>query len=306
MSSPLLAADFRIGAPGASYDIIRVTTDPRVAPGLTADLGTMVEYIGSQGGVYLMKYTGWDTAWRVPGEGPLYPRSAADFAAATKITPSALYLMEQMTGDAYDSSGNANTLTATLAPTPQRTLEGKNGAWMAAAGSAYDAAVNDPAANSFLWGGEAAVVSNGAAQVGMAGRIEAAAFGFVFYVQNGTINYLLKDAAGNTVTGTVATVNMITNPVVPYLVVGQVDKAAARFRARVSRAGASIATVDVSIAALGTFTKAAQRYGVGAIPTTGAVFERGIWVPYNFYATGAQCEGSNVLRDLAVGLGWEY
>lgn len=304
MSKPILSEAFRVGAPSASYDIKRVTSDPRVA-GLAADLGTVVEYATSQGAISLQKYTTWNTGWRPMGEGPLYPKTSAEFLAATKITPGALYLNDQMvTTSIYDASGNGNTLTTNVTPVFQQTLEGKVGIYTTfVSGGKQSANVNDPANNSFIWGGEAAwITAGGGANTNFFGRGEVtAAKGYVFYVPQATgiLNYFIKDGAGAAVNAAMG-VNMTTTPIVPYLIIGQVDKAASRFRARVCRGGVAVATVDIAYA-LGTLTFAGQEFGQGAIPGWNA----GGWTPYTFYATGAQSEGANVLRDIAVGLGWE-
>ena len=307
MSKPLLASDFRVGATaaGSGYDILRVTADPRTG-GLTADLGTLVEFVATQGSIMLAKYASWDTAWRVPGEGPLYPKTAAEFLSATKLTPSALYLYDQMLSDVYDASGNGNTLTVANTPTFQQSLEGKVGIWYDGATDKHDAAVNDPAAGSFIWGCEAALINDpGAAGLnGFLGRLEGGgADGFAFYFAAG-VNALIRDAAGNAINQIFGGSNaaMTSNPRVPYLIQGQVDRTAGRYRGRMSRGGTSFATFDVALGVVGTLSKAGQRFGSGAL--LGGL-NGGGWVPYSYYVTGAQTEGANVLRDTAVGLGWE-
>ncbi len=305
MSEPILAADFRVGAPSASYDILRVTSDPRVV-GLTADLGTIVEYIGSQGSVMLAKYTTWDTGWRAPGEGPVYPATSASFLGATKITPGALYVMDQLLGDVFDVSGNGNTLTVANTPTFQRSIENKVGIWYDGATDRHSANVNNPVSGSFLWGCEVALINDpGAAGFNnFLGRSDAGAQGFILYYNAG-VDIILRDTVGTLVFngfGASSITAMTTNPRVPYLITVQVDRVANRARARMSRGGAAFATLDYSIAGLGSLAgSVGPLFGMGSIP----VFNGGGWVPYGFYATGAQTEGSNVLRDLAVGLGWE-
>lgn len=309
MAKSILAETFAVSAPGVpatKYDIERVTADPRLAPGLAADLGTIVEYVTAQGSVTLQKYTTWDRGWRYPGGGPLYPNTADLFLGATKITPGALYLDDEMiVNQVYDSSGNGNHLTLNVTPVFQQTLEDKVGIYVTfVSGGKATANVNNPAAASFVWGGEAAyITANAGAISALFGRSEAAtAKGYMFYWDEAAaaLKYFIKDNAGAAINAAIAGVNMASTPRVPFLVLGQVDIAAGRFRARVCRGGAAVATVDVAYA-LGTLSAAGQEFGQGAVPGWGA----GIWNPYTFYATGAQIEGANVLRDLAVGLGWE-
>ncbi len=308
MSIPILAQTFRVGAPSASYDIMRVTSDPRVA-GLAADLGSVVEYIGAQGSVMLTKYATWNTAWRLPGADPLYPKTAAEFLGATKLTPSALYLMDLMTGDLFDSSSNGNTLAVNgTTPTTNQTIEGRSGVWFDALADGYINNVNDPANASFVWGGEAAIISDpGPGFNGLFGRFASTLEGFRFFTQPaGTVQYYVKDAAGLVAGAQLGGAGlMAANPRVPYLISGQVDKSTtpAHFRARISRDGVLIASTDVT-AAWGTFTFAGQVYYIGGNIAFGGQLG-GAWVPYQYFASGVQCEGANVLRDLHVGLGWE-
>ena len=142
--------------------------------------------------------------------------------------------------------------------------------------------------------------------LGLIGRFENSAFGWGVYWNGANVHILLKDAAGvNVQADLIWAPSMASTPVVPYLVTCQIDKTANLFRGRVSRNGASVATVSTSIATLGTFTKAGQKFGFGCVPSGGPVLNQGGWVSYAFYATGSQTEGANVLRDTAVGLGWE-
>lgn len=312
MSKTILAQTYRVGAPGASYDAERVTADPRAA-GLARDVGTIVEVIGSQGAYSLQKYTTWDKGWRPPGAGPLYPKTATEFNAATKITPSALYLMDLMTGDLFDAAGNGNTLAVNgTTPTVQQTLEDKIGAYFDASGDGYLADKNDPATASFVWGGEAAQIADpgGAGLNGSFGRRATTNEGFFFFCNPaGTLQYFVKDAAGLTIGAAMAGVPSLTaNPRVPYLFSGQVDKSAGGggsiFRWRVSRGGSVVASATVAPGVFGTFTFAGQVYNIGGNISFGGIFG-GMWVAYNYFATGTQCEGVNVLRDIHVGLGWE-
>lgn len=308
MAKVLLAADAKVGAPSGYYDVTRVTSDPRVAPGLAGNVGSMVEYVTANGAVTLVKYASWDTAWRVPGSGPLYPNTAALFAGATKITPGGLYLNDA-TGQTnattlIDFSGNAANLPATNTPTFGQTLEGKVGVWYDGATDKHDANVNDPAAQSFIWGCEGALITDpgGGGVNGFVGRMNGGGQGYLFYFSAG-LHVLVRDSLGAASDQVFAGSNaaLSGNPRVPYLMVGQLDKAAGRLRARMSRGGAVFATIDVAYAPA-TLTAGAQTFGFGAVP--GGI-NGGAWNGYGFYGVGAQCEGSDVLRDLAVGLGWE-
>jgi hypothetical protein len=306
MGTPFNSAVVLIGDQPNQYSIERVTVDPRA--GLARALGSRVSYIPgtsiNPGAISLLKYAPWNTAWRPDGVGPLYPKTATEFLRATQITPSALYINDQMLGDAYDASGNGNTLAANVANLVyQQTLESKNGIYLpAAAGGKLSGAVNDPGAGSFIWGAVTAMISFGGFVIStnLIGRSEAATSkGFVFYVPSatGVLNYWLKDNAGNNIFGPWGP-NMTTTPIVPYLVVGQVDRAAGRFRALCARDGAVVNTLDVA-AVPATFTAAGQEFGQGAIPGWSA----GAWDGYSFFASGVQCEGTDVLHNIAVGLG---
>lgn len=309
MAKALLAETFRVSAPGAPathYEIKRVAADPRLAPGLAAPLGTIVEYVTALGSVYLQKYTTWDRGWRLPGGGPVYPRTADEFLGATKITPGALYLYEAFSSTVFDASGGANDLPAVSTPSFQNTQEGKVGVWYDSVLDAHAGAVNDPAATSFAWGCVAALISDpsGGAQQGFSGRNEAATgVGYMLYFVGAPTRpaIFIRDAAAVTVTGTFASDAMFTTPRRPFLLAGQVDRVTGRIRGRMCRDGVALATLDVALGAVGTLTAAAQVFGSGNI----GIFQAGGYVNYNFYATGAQIEGANVLRDLAVGLGWE-
>lgn len=308
MSKPLNAAVVRVGNVPNTYDIERVTADPRVL-GLNRKLGSRASIIPATsvrpGASTLIKYADWDQGWRPDGEGPLYPAEAPLYTAYTQLVPGAFYLNDAMLGDVYDAGGDAaKTLVANVAPTFQQTLEGKVGIWTpAVTGGKQSANINDPGANSFIWGGVAAMISFGGFVINtcLFGRSEAgAAKGFAFYVPSATgiLNYALKDSAGNAITAALGT-NMIATPIRPFLVLGQVDRAAGLFRALVARPGAVINTTSVA-APPATFTFAGQEFGQGAIPG----YSAGQWNGYTIYADGVQCEGADRLHDLAIGLGW--
>lgn len=306
---PILAEVLRVGTvpSPAFYGIERVAADPRLAPGLARELGTVVLYVTALGSVLLQKYTTWDRGWRLPGGGPLYPKTADEFLGATKITPGALYLMDAMTASVFDAAG-ANNLAITNTPTFQRRLEGKVGIFYDANSDNHQADVNNPAADSFLFGTAAAWIADpGAAGVNnVIGRVDAATVsGYTMFQLGGNISTLLRDGAGNSISPAIAGLGttMAANPRVPYLLVNQVDRVAAVLRQRVLRGGAVIAQASTALGAVGDLTKANQFFGFGAI--AGGTLNGGMWNAYGFYATGAQCEGANVLRDLAVGLGWE-
>jgi hypothetical protein len=287
-----------------------VVADPRA--GLDAPIGTIVLYQTTNSTIPLQKYASWTTAWRPPGTGPLYPKTSAEFLAATKLTPTALYMMDTINpaDDLFDSSGNGNTLARNgTTPTVQQTLEGKVGTWFDALADGYVADKNDPGVSSFVWGGEVALINDPAPGFdGLGGRLAVTHEGFYFYAQpNTVINYSVKDAAGLTAAAAFpGAPNLFANPKVPYLLTGQVDKSAApnHVRGRISRGGALVASFDVTPGAFGTFTFAGQVYVIGGNVAFGQV-GGGAWVPYHFFAKGVQCEGANVLRDTAVGLGWE-
>lgn len=306
MSKTILAERYEVGTPTANYRIERVTADPRLAPGLAAPLGSMVEYVTALGSVTLQKYAAWDRAWRVPGAGPLYPNTSDLFLGATKVTPTSLYLNDQMLTTIFDASGNGNNLTTvTGTPTFQRTLEDKIGIFYDGVGDGHDANVNDPAAGSFLFGAEAAIINVPAFNAGIVQRITAGALGYAIVFISGTPDvYLVVDDGATNITQPFGVGAAVTaNPRVPFFMSGQVDRAAGRLRGRISRGGAMIATIDVALAGLGDLSKPAQVFGFGA-PSVGGVVGGG-WIGYAYYATGAQTEGANALRDLHVGLGAE-
>lgn len=309
MSKPYATETLRVGTPTDNYDVIRVVADPRSVK-LAANLGTIAEYVGAQGVISLQKYVTWDTGWRPVGGGPLYPKTATDFANATKITPSALYLIDAMTGNLFDASGNGNTLTlAGTAFKTQQILEGRTGAFFSTTDGVYQANVNDPAANSFVFGTVVAYISN----VGGGGFNNAIArlkpvtnSGFAYWFTGaGGLTYLIADAgaAHSFSAAFPGAPNFAATPIVPYLLTGQLDRTAGHFRGRISRNGASVATLDIAVPSLGSLSEASQLFAFGAL--NGGALAGGAWNGYGFFATGVQCEGSNVLRDLAVGLGWE-
>lgn len=303
---------YGVGGPTArSY----VTADPRTGAGLAATIGSQVwvTVTGGQASYPLYKYASWDTAWRPPGEGPLWPDTTALFKAYTKLDMAAgagaLYMCDAQLTPVLDVSGNGATLTGAGTPLFGRAMATKAGFYLSTSISAVDADVNDPAANSFVYGAVVAMVSNIAAgsPEGIIGRLNGTADGAALYFSPGgpVLTILLRDAAGTLVQANHTGIDLIANGNQAYLCQMQIDKVANLARTRVSRVTSLGVPVSASIAALGTFTKAGQRFGFGAIPAGGPVLNGGGMFQLGYYAKGAQCAGANVLRDIAVGLGWE-
>lgn len=310
MSKPELAATLRIGAPGASYDIERVTADPRTA-GLARDLGSLVEVIGAQGVITLQKHTTWDRGWRPPGGGPIYPLTASLFQAATKLANAKVYTLDQITGDVYSTDG-VQDLVIQNTPTPQLTVGSRVGSYFDADADCYQADVNDAASSSFAWGCEVAIINVAGAAIGcgIMGRFLAGAVGngynFFWSAADGFVHIYVADGNGaHTINQAIGAVNIAAAPVISAFVQGQVDRTAGRVRARLSRGGAAIGTVDVAIGALGSLSAAGERFGFGSLPAAAPATNKGAWVTYGYYCQDATAEGADVLRDAAVGLGWE-
>jgi hypothetical protein len=301
----LTPAPFVVTGAGNPGTPLTTTTDPRLT-GLAASIGVQVLYLTTNSGILLQKYASWNTAWRVPGEDIIYPPSATLFAGYTKLTPTALYLMEVQQGDVYDTA-NANTLTVANAPAFAISQEGKKGIWYDGVADAHNADVNDPGLNSFVWGAYVAVTTTAGALVGFVGRLEGTAKGFALYYTLATnqLTFLVRDGAGVQIVDSVTVAALSAQPRIPCLISAQMDRTTSTFRMRVSRLGVNLVDYSTPFGAIGTMTVAGQKFGFGAIPSAAAVMSGGASAFMGYYITGAQAEGANVLRDLHLGLGAE-
>lgn len=234
----------------------------------------------------------------------LFPSGDA-FKAATGITLTSLYLGNVASGNLTDRVGS-NHLTAAGTPTYRRALRGHLGVYYDASGDRHAADVLATGANSFIAGGLLTFVTNpGTDAMFLMGRRSAAggagAGGWQIQsamLTNGSVLGSIRDGV-DAVNIAVAGLDLRNYLGVPLLFQIQRDNSTTTTRVRVSIPGASAATGSASSAAIGNVDVATMTHSVG-----GNAAQAGdeVWCGYHYVATGAQCEGSTKLQDIARAL----
>ena len=243
------------------------------------------------------------------GEQPSYPTTGAAFLAATGITPTALYTCLDASGSLVDVVGGNNLTTVTGTPKFRQSVAGS-------VGISYDGAsttghsgssVNEPGTNSILFGaiGVFGTVYAGT-NPGIVGKISTTTTPNCFiYRAADTLNYVSMQIKGNPTGSLLLTdvgVNIVT-PVRPILVIGQIDRTNTTARLLVADADKLLTLQSGSISGFSTFTGGtAPQWAIAG--GTGAVFKGGFQCSFSFYATGAQCEGTNTALNVARRLGF--
>jgi hypothetical protein len=239
---------------------------------------------------------------------PRYPATSAEFLSIAGITPTALYLFNEASGDVLDKVGSAN-LTAVNTPTFGYVAEGRKGIHYDGATDAHRADVNAPASLSFITGCVFKLASDLNVLSGVFGRMDgSAADGYAAYVfANVTPAYptlLVRDTGSNsTQLFHLQAQDWFTNYPGLLLWQVQVDRAANKVRSRISKRGVYVDQQEASIVGFGALSGgAAQTFGTGQYC---AAISGGLSSHYLYYATGAQTEGSTAMATIARRLGWE-
>lgn len=242
------------------------------------------------------------------GEQVSYPTTGAAFLASTGLNLSALYTLQDASGAAVDSVGSNHLSTVTGSPGYRQAVSGATGiTYDAAANTGHSADVNDPALSSCIFG--AIGVWNtafAASQPGVVGRMSTTTVPCcAIYRAADSVNYpamLIKGATTGSIQLADVGINVVT-PRRPVLYLGQIDRTAAVARMVVADSNRVLTNQSGSIAGFDTFTGGvAPQFLIGA--GTGVIFKGGLAASLAFYATGAQCEGTNTLLTLAKRLGF--
>lgn len=229
-----------------------------------------------------------------------YPATSQEFTARTGITPSAIYLCDEASGNLVDAVG-ASDLASTGTPIYRYSSSGRSGLWYDTPGDKHTADVNALGTTSGIYGCVGQITTTGST-IGLMGRVNAAlADGVAMYLAApaaGQLAALIRDSGANSLTISPAQ-NVFSLGL--FLAQIQIDRAASTARMRISW-GTGSASASGSIAGFATLDGAAMEFGFGALPgltaTTGSVH-------YGFVATGSATEGAGVLQSIAESLGWE-
>jgi hypothetical protein len=238
------------------------------------------------------------------GEQPSYPTTAAAFLSATGINPASLYTCLDASGSLVDSVGAANLSPAT-SPAYRQPIAGSIGVSTdSASNTGFQANVNDPGASSYILGAIGIFGTTFAATLpGIWGRNSGTGFpACQMYLAGYNLTYptfLVRDAVSALVLSD-ATANVVT-PIRPVLYLGQIDRAGTTARFLVADSNKVLVTQTGSIAGFGTLSG-------GSVPLFSTGFGQGVAggfkLSLGFTASGAQCEGSTVLLNLAKRLGF--
>lgn len=231
-----------------------------------------------------------------------YYTTSAEFTAGTGKTATALYNYQEASGNVLDKIGSAHL---TLTGTPQfqfAMADGRLGVYYNALARKHSADVNAPGTSSFVYGGVFQIVTDpGSSSTHIMGRINATIAECVeAFLPTATDSpqVIIRDNGPNTLTLTLSTLNVRANG--PWFLTIQVDKAANLIRTRCSNLLGTVEEKSGSIAGFGSVDGASQEYGSGVLPAR----TYGCAKSYDFYMTGAQCEGATVLADLHAAHGW--
>lgn len=243
------------------------------------------------------------------GEQPSYPLTASAFLKATGINLTSLYTYTDASGALVDVI-SGNNLSSTLGtPAYRQPVAGSTGiSYDGASNTGQYANVNDPGLSSCLIGaiGTFGTVYAGN-QPGIFGRISSTTRRPEMSIYRGASNvnwpiFRIQDTGTFTLNLVDTNVNVVT-PIRPILYLGQVDRANNIGRFVVADSNRILYNGSGSIVGCGTLTG-------GLLPNffsgggNGLVFKGGYKGALGFYATGAQCEGSTVLTNLAKRLGF--
>lgn len=243
------------------------------------------------------------------GEQPSYPLTSAAFLSATGITPTSLYTCLDASGTLVDVVGGNNLTIVTGTPKFRQDVGGSVGiSYDGASNTGHSgSSVNEPGTNSILFGviGTWGTVFGGT-NPGMVGKVSTTTVPNCFiYRASDTLNYPSMQVKGNPTGSLLLTdvsVNMVS-PVRPILVIGQIDRTNTTARLLAADSNKLLTLQSGSIAGFSTFTGGtAPQWAIAA--GTGAVFKGGFKCSYSFYATGAQCEGTNIALNVAKRLGF--
>ena len=225
---------------------------------------------------------------------PAVGDSVAAAQAASGLTWSGFYRMNEASGNLVDATGNGNTLTAQNTPTFLATVGDRVGVHYDAATDGHRAAVLSFGSSSFVYLVCFIPPSTTGAYHGIAGSLDTTVTGAYSYMETAgnTVTTVFADGA---TAPSVTTTADIRTPQVPILLGVQGDRAATTGRVRVSRRGQNLDSGTVSIAGQGTYTGAAQQFRTGAFGVFSLV--GGCKVSWIAVATGAQCEGASVLAN---------
>lgn len=243
------------------------------------------------------------------GEQPSYPLTGDAFLKATGISLTSLYTYMEASGNLVDVVGGINLTTTLGTPTYQQPVAGSVGiSYDGASNTGHYADVNDPGLSSCLIGaiGTFGTVYAGK-QPGIFGRISSNTRRpeMSIYRMLDSLNYpvfRIQDTGTFTLNLIDVNVNVVT-PIRPVLYLGQVDRTNNVGRFVVADSNRFLYNGSGSIVGCGTLTG-------GLLPNffsgggNGLVFKGGYKGALGFYATGAQCEGTDVLTNLAKRLGF--
>lgn len=231
-----------------------------------------------------------------------YPSSGAEFTALTGLTASSLYLFDEASGDLIDRVGAVNLPVALGTPLYNQS-EGGRRTIKYESSEGHGADVHAFGTTS-AWFAAVASVPAGSGTIGIVGRSNAGLTeGAWIYLQipaSGTIGAIVRDdGAGSAV---FQATGLDTRGKGLMLIQGQIDRAAAQARIRVSSV-VGVGSGSGSIAGFSTLDGASQRYQHGYLLGIGsATNSHHAW---GAVATGVQCEGASLLQNVARALGWE-
>lgn len=196
---------------------------------------------------------------------------------------------------------NGTVLTAAGTPTYARTTGPHRGIYYDASGDRHTADVHPFGLGSGWFGAIFEPVGAGAVLSQIMGRLTSGARGVSMYLQStGWPTMLIRDNVPTLTLIGDGSFNLRAAGGV-WLAQGQIDRAAQLARFRVSQIGGQVKSYSGSIATIGTLTIAGQVFGHGSF---GALAE-GIAMYWSGVATGAQCEGADLLATIAARMGFE-
>lgn len=303
MAKPLIAEVHRVGDPGASSDIERVTADPRT--GLVRDVGSLADYVSSAGPAALLaKASAAATAWLPLSQGddpeigfPAYRR----YAPRTGHTPTGLRRFQDASGNLLSNINTTDTALVAAGTIGYRyMLAGLRGMNFATVTSGFAGNTFDPGAASQAVGWLYSQSGHYASNAGIGGWYDGTTF-LALYVRPIDDHLVLHVVAGDSA---VIDLGLVTFGHL-YEVRYQIDRAANLIRTRVLDVTSGVVTTStLSLATFGPF-------GGGASPNFYVCYIVGVadsTVTQIFgldVLSGADAEGADVLESMSVGCGFE-
>lgn len=231
---------------------------------------------------------------------PVYPRTRGEFLDRTAISVDSLYLFDEASGNLLDKAGSV-PLTVNSTPAFGSSLAGRRAILYDSALDRHgDDGVHLPS-GSVVAGGVMELTAVGLTSGFLGCLTTIADPGWGLYFQTtGIPSLLVRDSGAASLVITASGVTPSVYPG-PWFYTIQIDRTNAIARCRISWNRRAIVVMAGSLAGFGSLIGGTQKTAFGA----GNAMSHNGRISYGFIASGAQCEGANVLANLARALGHE-